>query len=204
MLAAAVAALPAAPAQAHAGVVSRNPADGAVLWSSPSTVSVTFSESVSGGPHALVVVNRRGRVMSSGARVSGSTATAVVGNLGIARYAMVYDVSSDDGHRVNVASGFSVGIPDPPSRSRRIAIGGYSVRMSGTRVGTRTITLPWPNAIGEVRFKYRGVPGYFTWVLSRGRASGMLPFAGAYRAYVNAYTSVAQNYSFAGSVRITA
>jgi len=204
VVAAAVLALTTIPAQAHAGVVTRTPADGVVLWSSPATVSVTFTENVYGGSRALVVVNRLGRVLSSNPRIVGTTATASVQPLRTGRFAMVYDVTSDDGHRVNCASGFSIGLTDPPARSRRVDIGDYTVRMSGTRVGTRTITLPWSNAIGEVRFKYRGVPGTFTWVLSRGKAHGMLPFAGVYTVYVNAYTSVTQNYSFTGTVRITA
>lgn len=204
LAAAAVVMLPAMPAGAHAGVLTRSPADGAVLWSSPTSASVTFTETVTGGSRALIVVNRTGKVLSTGASVTGSTTTARVSSLRPARYALIYDVTSEDGHRAHVASGFSVGVSDPASRSRVVQLGGYSVRLSGDRVGTRTITLPWANAIGEVTWTYKGIPGPFTWTLSRGKASGMLPFAGTYTVRVNAFTSVSQNYAFTGTVRITA
>ena len=177
LAAAAVVILPSTPASAHAGVLTRSPEDGAVLWSSPTSASVTFTETVTGTSRALIVVNRTGKVLSTGASVFGSTATARVSSLRPARYALIYDVTSEDGHRAHVAS---------------------------DRVGTRTITLPWANAIGEITWTYKGIPGPFTWTISRGQASGMLPFAGTYTVRVNAFTSVSQNYAFIGTVRITA
>ena len=196
--------LAAAPALAHARVVSSSPGEGSVV-SSLSTARLTFSESVTGTASALRVLNSTGTSLSGPARVSGSSVTAPVRSAPAGRYALVYRVTSADGHAIANALGFAVRLPDPQSSPSTLRLSGESVRLSGTRVGTRTVRLlgDLRKAIGQVTWRLPGIPEPFTWSLANGRATGMLPFAGSYSVVVTAYTSASSTHTLTGVVRIT-
>ena len=206
-LAAAITAIPLLsppPALAHASAISRYPAEGAVLSLSPSVARVTFNESVSGASDALRVVDSRGAVLSSTARVSGAMVSAPVSRLSPGRYALVWKVRSEDGHEASQASGFSVARSDPFASPRSVRLSGVSVGLSGDRVGTRTVTLSGSlsGAIGQVEWRIPGVSAPFVWNLSSGRARGMLPFAGTYSVTIRAYTSATSSKVLSGRIRI--
>ena len=192
------------PASAHARVVSSTPAEGSIV-SSLTTARVTFNESVSGTASALRVLNSSGASLAGPARVSGSSVTASVRSLPAGRYAMAYRVTSADGHTIAQAFGFSIRLPDPPSSPTSVRLSGETVSLSGTRVGTRTLRLRGDlrKAIGQVTWRLPGFAEPFTWSLSKGRAQGMLPFAGSYSVTVTAYASASSTRTLTGVIRIT-
>ena len=195
--------LSAAPAWAHARVVSSSPGEGSVVGSL-TTARLTFSESVSGTASALRVLNSTGISLSGPARVSGASVTAAVRTTSSGRYALVYRVTSADGHVIANALGFSIRLPDPPSSPSTVRLSGESVSLSGTRVGTRTLRLRGDlrRAIGQVAWRLPGFPEPFTWSLANGRATGMLPFAGSYSVTVTAYASASSTRTLTGVIRI--
>jgi methionine-rich copper-binding protein CopC len=91
----------AAPASAHAVFVSSSPADGSTVRTPPSSVTVTFDDTV-GAPAYVVVTGADGvRVDTGRARILGSAVTqnlrhSVPGGT----YTVAYRVVSDDGHPV--------------------------------------------------------------------------------------------------------
>lgn len=192
------------PAFAHASPVIRFPTEGEVLQASPSAVRITFSEPITGGSTALRVFASSGSVRSGSARVNGATVSAPVAQLTPGRYALVWDVVSDDGHLVSAASGFAVRRQDPPASATTRRISGQAITLSGDRVGTRSVVLSGglSGAIGQVEWRIPGVPAPFTWTLSSGRARGMLPFAGTYAVTIRAYTSATSSKVLTGSIRI--
>jgi methionine-rich copper-binding protein CopC len=192
------------PASAHARVVSSTPAEGSIV-SSLTTARLTFNEPVTGTASALRVLNSTGATLSGPARVSGSSVTASLRALPAGRYAMVYRVTSADGHSISDALGFSVRLPDPPSSAATLRLSGETVGLSGTRVGTRTLRLRGDlrEAIGQVTWRLPGIPEPFTWSLAKGRAKGMLPFAGSYSVTVTAYSSASSTRTLTGVVRIS-
>lgn len=99
-------------ASAHATVIASSPADGSSVATSPTDVSITFSESISATSGGLSVLDR------DGARVDGGTSTVVDGRtltttitraLPDGTYVMTYRVLSADGHPVSGSSIFGVG-----------------------------------------------------------------------------------------------
>lgn len=198
----AASAIASVPAWAHASPISRFPADGAVLSFVPTSARIVFSEPVTGGAYGLSVVNARGHRYSSIAKYSGATVTAALSGLSRGRYAVMYHVTSDDGHVVARASGFSIQVPDPAATRTMLQLNGQSVGLSGARVGTRTLTMPWSRSIGEVSWQLPGVEEPFVWLISGGKATGMLPFAGTYRLTIKAYTSATSSQTLTGRVRI--
>lgn len=102
--------LPAAPASAHAVLVSSDPADGARVASAPAAVRLTFDEAVSLPPAATVVLSSSGQRIDAGAaRLEGRV---VVVPLRAAVPAGVYSVSwrlvSADSHVVSGSIRFGV------------------------------------------------------------------------------------------------
>lgn len=102
--------LPAAPASAHAVLVSSDPADGARVASAPAAVRLTFDEAVTVPPDAAVVLSSTGaRVGGGGVRLEGRT---LVVPLRAVVPAGVYQVSwrvvSADSHVVSGSIRFGV------------------------------------------------------------------------------------------------
>ena len=103
----------AAPAAAHASLISVDPPDGARLDESPDVVSLTFSESVSADLGGVQVLDSQGsQVQEGAARVDGTTVEVdLAPDLPDGTYVISYRVVSADGHPVRGASVFGVG-PD--------------------------------------------------------------------------------------------
>lgn len=101
----------AAPAAAHATLVSVDPPDGARLDESPDVVRLTFSESVSAELGGVRVLDAEGdQVQEGAARVEGETVEVdLAPNLPDGTYVISYRVVSADGHPVRGGSMFGIG-----------------------------------------------------------------------------------------------
>jgi copper transport protein len=101
----------AAPASAHAAVVSSSPAQGAHLAHPPHTVTVVFDQPVQPDAGGLVVLNSTGQqVQSASAHPSPSVLRATLpGTLPDGAYVANYTVTSVDGHVVSGAVVFLAG-----------------------------------------------------------------------------------------------
>lgn len=182
-----VAALVAVPgAQAHAVITKRVPAANAVLTRAPSTIAVTFNEDVTGGPDALVLVDARGTALSGAAAIVGRTVSAPVPLLPPGRYAYATSITSADGHPVRVGTAFAVGVRTPAAAATTLVLGGRRVRLSGARIGVRTLSLPAPLRTGTVLWVPAVLGAPLSWPLADGRATGLLPFPGRYDVIVRA------------------
>jgi copper transport protein len=108
-----VGALTAAPAAAHAVVVSSSPGDGEVVPDAPREVQIQFSERVSADLGGLTVLDADGaRVDNNDSRVepTGDLLQASVGDdLDDGTYVMNYRVISADGHPITGAIVFGIG-----------------------------------------------------------------------------------------------
>jgi copper transport protein len=102
-----------ATASAHATIVRTVPADTAVVETEPRTVTLTWSEPVDLGAHALRLLDGTGRELRVPApRHHGATAVLTLPR-GLARgtYVVAWRVVSADSHPVSGAFSFSVGAP---------------------------------------------------------------------------------------------
>ena len=101
----------AAPAGAHAAVVSSSPAQGAHLAHAPHTVTVVFDQPVQPDNGGLVVLDSGGQpVQTASSHPSPNTLQAVLpGSLGSGAYVFNYTVTSVDGHVVSGGTVFLVG-----------------------------------------------------------------------------------------------
>jgi copper transport protein len=101
----------AAPAAAHATLVSVDPADGVRLDRSPPVVRLTFSEGVSAELGGVRVLDGRGaQVQEGAARVDGTVVEVdLAPDLPDGTYVISYRVVSADGHPVRGGSVFGVG-----------------------------------------------------------------------------------------------
>ncbi len=120
--------VPAAPASAHASLVSTDPADGSLLDEAPSEVVLTFNEPVRLTAQAITVYDATGQPVASDASASGTAVTVDLAEdaLGRGTYVMGWFVVSADGHPVSGSLTFSVGersdevvdVPAGPESSR--------------------------------------------------------------------------------------
>jgi copper transport protein len=107
--------LAAAPASAHAELVSTDPADGAVLTEPPDAVTLTFSEAVTVAPDGIAVYDAAGDpVGMTSSDQEGEAVTAdLPEDLADGTYVVAWRVVSDDGHPEDGELTFSVGAPSP-------------------------------------------------------------------------------------------
>ncbi|MHA6765494.1 copper resistance CopC family protein [Streptacidiphilus sp. PAMC 29251] len=107
----------AAPAAAHADLVSSSPSNGVVVAAEPQQVTLVFSERVTLRLSSIKVVGPSGRRVDSGAlRTAGSDGETLAVNLSPdpARGTFVLDwlaTAADDGHATSGSLTFSVGAP---------------------------------------------------------------------------------------------
>jgi copper resistance protein C len=88
------------PADAHASLVSTDPADGSQVATAPRTVEMTFSEDLDGGFVAVMAPDGT-KVGTSEPRLSGARMSAdLAESLQSGRYTVAYRVVSVDGHPV--------------------------------------------------------------------------------------------------------
>ncbi|MFC8831695.1 copper resistance CopC/CopD family protein [Streptomyces griseoincarnatus] len=104
----------AAPVSAHAALTGSDPAQGAVVDTAPSQVSLTFSEPIAVGDDSVRVLDPKGERVDKGdpANPSGTTySVRLVSGLPDGTYTVAYQVVSADSHPVAGAFTFSVGAP---------------------------------------------------------------------------------------------
>ncbi|MCW0213028.1 MAG: copper resistance protein CopC [Pseudonocardia sp.] len=108
--------LGAGPASAHAQFEGSDPADGASLATGPSTVTLTFSDTMQQGFNEVTVIGPDGTTHYENGepKASGDTVSVAVSPLGAAGvYRIGYRVLSDDGHPVSGSVGFTLTAPGP-------------------------------------------------------------------------------------------
>lgn len=176
-----------AEAGAHALVVGRSPAAGAVLPQSPREIRITWSEPVTAA--TLVGIAADGSTITGPIASDGAVLRAPVSAaLPDGRYAYATTATSADGHVVAVASAFAVRLLTPAAAATTITAGDHRLRLSGARVGARTVRLWGRLRSGTIRWTTPLVPAPFVWTFRNGTARGMLPFAGTYTFEVRART----------------
>ena len=105
---------PAAPASAHATLVSTSPAANSVVGQPPAAVVLTFSESVRPVADKVRVLGPNGRADGGEPRTEGGDVIITLGpNTPNGTYLVSYRVISADGHPVAGAFTFSIGAPSP-------------------------------------------------------------------------------------------
>jgi copper transport protein len=104
---------PAAPAQAHAAMVAATPVPGTVVGTSPTEITVVFSEAVTVVTGKVQVLAPDGKRISGTARSSGNILHIPVrrADRPLGTYLVSYRVISADSHPVAGAFTFSVGAP---------------------------------------------------------------------------------------------
>jgi copper transport protein len=109
---------PASPASAHAALIGADPAPGSVVGTSPTEITVTFSESVVPVEGKVVVLAPDGKKISGPPTVRGDVLHIPVRKAGhpLGTYLVSYRVISADTHPVGGGLTFSVGAPSasPP------------------------------------------------------------------------------------------
>jgi copper transport protein len=102
----------AAPASAHASLVSSDPAEGAVLEEAPDTVTLTFDEPVSVVDDGIQAYDATGESLDIDAGARDEVVTAdLPGGLDDGTYIVAWRVVSSDGHPIAGSLTFHVGAP---------------------------------------------------------------------------------------------
>lgn len=102
----------AAPASAHAALVSTDPVDGAVLPSAPDSVTLTFNEPVVLPANGVEVHDATGADVVTTARIADTLVEVdLPEGLGLGSYLLTWRVVSADGHPLAGSLSFSVGQP---------------------------------------------------------------------------------------------
>ncbi|GGR10560.1 copper resistance CopC/CopD family protein [Streptomyces aurantiogriseus] len=175
----------AGPAAAHAKVRDTNPAEGSVLKTAPSEVTMTFTESMTLFEDSIKVLDPDGRRIEAGTteHVGSDPATARVAlpaGLADGTYTVSWKAVSADSHPIGEAFVFSVGAPSPTravvsdtqpgeglvgtlySGARFVAYLGY-VLMVGTAA---FLLVCWPDGARLRRMRRLLVAGWVTLLLS--------------------------------------
>lgn len=103
--------LAAAPASAHAGLVSTDPAEGSMLDTAPDEATFTFDESVRLPPSGVHVLDAGGKELEASARTADKVLSVDLPELRDGTYVVAWRVISADGHPVAGALTFSLGTP---------------------------------------------------------------------------------------------
>jgi copper transport protein len=124
--------LPAAPALAHAALLSTDPEDGTVLAAAPESVTLRFSEPVGTGLGAVRVIDPEGERVDDGQPVRGEGGREVTVGLrdteAEGTYVLTWRVVSEDAHPVSGVSTFSVGRASEPAAAVEAAGAGPAKR----------------------------------------------------------------------------
>jgi copper transport protein len=118
----------AAPASAHATLVSSDPAEGEVLAEAPDVVTFTFDEPVSLTAQSLQVFDAAGENVESESGTRDEVVTAdLPDDLADGTYVVTWRVVSSDGHPITGSLTFSIGAPSetvvPPDLTEASAAG---------------------------------------------------------------------------------
>jgi methionine-rich copper-binding protein CopC len=138
----------AAPATAHAALVSSDPADSASLPTSPARVTATFNEDMQSAFAAMTVIGPDGsQWQDGGADVTGTTlGVAVRSGAPAGTYTVNYRATSADGHVVSGAWSYSVAETSPPPSA------------TGDTTAGETTTAEAPNASAAAEPADDGMP----------------------------------------------
>lgn len=111
----ALAVLPAAPAAAHAALLSSSPAQGDRLRVLPAEVTFEFNQDMSAPAYVIVTAPDGSSVTDGDPEVDGAVVRQAVSEGPEGTYTMAYRVVSEDGHPVTGEIAFTVGDggPDP-------------------------------------------------------------------------------------------
>lgn len=112
-----------APAFAHSGLQSSDPADGSSLATAPQRVSLTFSESIPAEFTTLTVIGPDGVAYQTGQVTAdnGTVSTAVLPLGPAGRYEVGYRIVSDDGHPVTGSLAFTLTTAGTPTTTAAAA-----------------------------------------------------------------------------------
>ncbi|MDR3661073.1 MAG: copper resistance protein CopC, partial [Mycobacterium sp.] len=135
LLALALPTLTAAPAYAHAVLVSSDPIDGAALPAGPDHVTLTFDEPVRMIPGAVQVISESGSKIDRGARQhSGGTTIELTlpPQLPRGTYTATWRLISADGHEVSGSVSF--GVQQSPDAPPPAAAGGDTSFAAGSGI----------------------------------------------------------------------
>ncbi|KAA1418691.1 copper resistance protein CopC [Nocardioides humilatus] len=114
LLAGALMGLAAAPASAHASLVSSDPAEGEVLAEAPEQVTLTFDEPVTVVDDGVKAYDAAGDPLDIDAAARDEVVTAELpGGLDDGTYVVVWRVVSSDGHPITGSVTFHIGAPSP-------------------------------------------------------------------------------------------
>jgi hypothetical protein len=128
--------------------------------------------------------------VSGSTTITGGVLTAPLSALAPGRYAYTYTVESLDGHVITGSLAFAVRTRTRAATPATVVLTDRRVRLSGARVGQRTLRLWAGVREGTVRWTSPLVTAPFVWTIRDGKASGLLPFAGDYTLEVRARTSL--------------
>ncbi|MGW0507191.1 FixH family protein [Micromonospora sp. NPDC003241] len=104
--------VPAAPASAHAVLLGTDPADGAVLATTPAQITLTFNEPVAVRPGGVRLLDAAGEEVSADSRSVDTTVVLTVPpELPGGTYIVTFRVISADSHPVSGGFSFAVGAP---------------------------------------------------------------------------------------------
>jgi methionine-rich copper-binding protein CopC len=172
------------PAFAHAELVTSSPRNGSQLLLAPRNITLTFGEDVA--LDTAQILDQSAVVVPATAVLSGSRLTVTPSEkLANGRYAVSWQVTSEDGHVVAGAIAFTIKVANPPGQPTTLALlPAIKARISSPQVGARTITFASKAKSGEVLLTNDALPGPITWrVTGNGKlakASGVIPFAGTW------------------------
>lgn len=102
------------PALAHAELVRSDPEDGAVLATSPASITLTFSEGLNRGKSSFKLVGPGGPGGTGRAATDGATTMTLTGlALGAGTWKIQWTAAAEDGHIERGALAFTVSEPTP-------------------------------------------------------------------------------------------
>ncbi len=184
-------------ASAHADYVSSSPGNGASITSAPSRITVKFNEPISLGSGGVRLLDGTGAQIAVTGTARGNTITIRPSStLKPSRYAAAWHVLSDDGHLVSGASSFAVKTTSPKARPSMIpTTPAVPTRISGARVGSRTVVFDRRIKSGMVEWTTSRLSEPLTWKAysahAKGKSVGILPFAGTWSMKATLYTGTA-------------
>jgi methionine-rich copper-binding protein CopC len=173
-----------APAFAHADLIRSTPSNGSVVSQAPSTIRLTFSETVT--LDSAVILDASGASLPARGVIDGAVLTLTPASpLRPGATTVTFEVTSDDGHQFNGAIAFVIGKPGPRGPAQSIQTTPMVItQLLGSRPGYLTVSFGRKATSGEVVWTSPNLKGSLTWhVHARGmksEATGVLPFPGAW------------------------
>ena len=198
------------PAFAHADVHTSSPRNGAQLTVAPKKIVVTFSEDVTLDAQAPSLLDQDGRTLASNATIAGPVLTITPAKpLARGITTATWHIVSDDGHPMAGAIAFTIGTATPRGQRTPVTtMPRIATTLSGDLAGPLTVTMVSKARSGEVTWTSDALAEPIIWRLtgngSAAKASGVLPFAGAWTMRAMLITSSSEMVMPSGQVTIRA